>query len=525
MALKGKSKYLVGVDAGTTGVRCVIFDIHGNEIASSYHETPTQYPRPGWVEQRAEDVIALAYQSTREAIAKADIDPGDIAAISFTNMRSTFVPVDKDGNFLHPIFVWQDIRGAEMLPWMREKLAERGMTESDLYRITGFPLGVVWPSSKVYWFKKHYPELYDRTHKLIMPQELLVKAFGGEDYYGDLPDAGWWQIVNADTFEYEPELAEIFEVDLEKYPRNVDPGTVVGKVTPAVAEKTGLAVGTPVVVGCGDQQCGTVGVGVARPGMAYVCLGTAGLCIAYADKPVRHPAEKMHILGHCGTRHWEMEGHASAAASSFRWFRNTFCHLERTAAGLVGTDTYDLLTAEAAQSPVGARGIVYLPWLAGAACPYYDANARAAFIGMTFAHTKADMVRAAMEGICFEMRDMLEALGEAGFPEFTLYRVTGGAARSALWNQIQADIYGKPVETVKVSEATALGAAMCAAIGAGIYKDIHEAIEHMVHPDKRWEPIPRNVEIYNELFEIYRETYRALKEKVFPDISTYQNKY
>lgn len=143
---------------------------------------------------------------------------------------------------------------------------------------------------------------------------------------------------------------------------------------------------------------------------------------------------------------------------------------------------------------------------------------------MTFAHTKGDIVRAAMEGICYEMRDMLESLQAAGFPEFKEYRVTGGAARSALWNQIQADVYGKPVETVKVSEATALGAAMCAAVGAKIYKDVREAIEHMVKVDRRWEPIPKNVKIYNELFAIYRETYKALKEKVFPAIAEHQNK-
>jgi xylulokinase len=217
-----------------------------------------------------------------------------------------------------------------------------------------------------------------------------------------------------------------------------------------------------------------------------------------------------------------MEGHASAAASSFRWLRNTLGQLERTTAEVTGIDVYDLLTNEAAQSPPGSKGAIFLPWLAGAACPYYDSYARGSFVGLTFAHTKGDMVRAAMEGITFEMRDMLEALKEGGLPDFEYYRVTGGAARSSLWNQIQADIYGGSIETVKVSEATALGAAMLATLGVGIYKDIHEAIENMVHVDNRWEPIPENVKVYNEMFGIFRETYQALKDKVFPAISKHQ---
>ncbi len=518
-----KAKYIVGVDAGTMGARTVVFDLQGKEMGSAYYETPTRYPKPGWVEQSAEDVIQLAHKSTRDAIKKSGVDPKDIAAISFTNMRSTFVPVDKNGNFLSHIFIWQDLRGTEMLPWMRERLAAHNMTEMDLYKITGFPIGAVWPSSKVYWFKKHYPDLYEKTYKFITPQAMLIKAYGADtDYYDDDDDAGWWQIVNADTIEYVPKLAKIFEVDVEKYPKNYRPGTRVGEVSPEVADRTGLAIGTPIIIGSGDQQCGAIGVGNAKEGLASICLGTAGLCIGYSSKPIRHPEMKNHILGHPGTDHWQMEGHASAAASSFRWLRNTLGQLEKTAAEMTEIDVYELLTKQAEKSPPGAKGMVFLPWLAGAACPYYDSYARATFVGMTFNHTKGDLIRAAMEGITFEMRDMLEALKEGGLPNFNYYRVTGGAARSSLWNQIQADIYGGSVETVKVSEATALGAAMLATLGVGIYKDIHEAIENMVHVDNRWEPIPENVKVYNEMFGIFRDTYQALKDKVFPAISKHQ---
>lgn len=514
-------KYVMGIDMGTMGVRSLVFDLQGTEMASTYYETPTRYPRPGWMEQEGDDVVSLAYQTTRETLQKSGVKPEDIAAVSFTNMRSTFVPVDKDDNFLDHIYLWTDLRGTEMFPYMRQQLEKHGWSEMDLYNRTGFPIGAVWPSSKVLWYRKHKPELFEKTYKLAMPQEVLIRAYGGEDYYGTRDDAGWWQIVNADTFEYDPEVAGIFELDLEKFPPNFPAGTPIGKVTRTVAEKTGLAEGTLLVVGSGDQQCGAIGVGNAWDGMANVTLGTAGLAIAYSSKPVRHPKGANHVLGHPAGQ-WQMEGHASAAASSFRWFRDTFGHLEKASSSILNKDTYELLTEPAKDSPPGAKGAIYLPWLAGAACPYYDENARAAFVGMTFAHTKGDMVRAALEGICFEMRDMLEALQEADFPEFQEYRIGGGAARSDLWNQIQADVYGKPVQKTHVEEGTALGAAMCAAVGAGVYKDIHEAVENMVHLAGRWEPIPENVKVYDEMFRLYRETYQALKQEVFPGVCAIQ---
>ena len=192
-------------------------------MGSAYHETPTNYPRPGWVEQNAEDVINLAYQSTREAIKKSGIDPKDIAAVSFTNMRSTFVPIDKDGSSLAHFHLAGLPRGTEMFPWMREKLAANNMTEMDLYNLTGFPIGAVWPSSKVFWFKKHFPELYEKTYKFITPQAMLSKAYGADDYYDDDDDAGWWQILNADTFQYDPKLAKMFEVEIQKISKNYRP--------------------------------------------------------------------------------------------------------------------------------------------------------------------------------------------------------------------------------------------------------------------------------------------------------------
>lgn len=516
-------KYVVGIDAGTMGVRCVIFDLKGNEISSAYFETPTFYPKPGWVEQNAEDVIELAYKSVAAAVSKKGVDPSEIISISFTNQRTTWAPIDKDGNFLHNMFIWQDQRGAEIFPWAREQLAKHGMTEMDLYNRSGHPLGSVECGTKAFWFRLNEPELYEKTWKMVTPHAMLTHAFGADDWYDEEDDANWWLVTNCDTFLYDKELCDIFGMDIDKYPRNMKAGTPIGKVTQEVADKTGLIAGIPLFVGSGDQQCGAAGVGNSgTPGLGSVCLGTAGLCIGYSKTPVRDPNGKCHVLGHPAGG-YTMEGHASAAASSFRWLRNAISQFEMTAAEISDIDIYDIMTATASKASIGSKGTVFLPWLAGANCPNYNDEARGALVGMTLGTTKAEILRAAMEGICFEMKEMLGALKEAGFDEFKTLRVTGGAARSKLWNQMQADIYGCRVETADAPEATALGAAMIGAVGAGVFKDLHEAAEHMVHVKDIYEPIPENVELYDEVYKLFRSCYKGLAESGFSEIYKFQN--
>lgn len=518
-------KYVASIDAGTMGVRCAIFDIVGKQISSDYYETPTHYPKPGWVEQSAYDVVELAYKAVRGAIAKGHIDSDEIMSLSFTNQRTTFVPIDREGKFLTNMFLWQDQRGAEIIPWAREVLAAHGMTEQDLYNRCGHPLGSVQMGTKAFWFRKNMPEIYDKTYKMVTPHAILAHAFGADGWYEENSDNNWWLVTKCDTFEFDKELCDMFGMDINKYPESLAPGTPIGAVTEDVAKKTGLKKGTPLFVGSGDQQCGALGVGNSgAAGLGSVCLGTAGLCIGYSSVPVRDPNGKCHVLGHPAGG-YTMEGHASAAASSFRWLRNAIAQFEMTTAEISGMDVYDIMSATAKQAPIGSKGTIFLPWLAGAACPHYDDNARGGLIGMTLGTTKAELLRAAMEGICFEMREMLEALNAAGFKDFNTLRITGGAARSALWNDIQANIYGCTVETVEAPEATALGAAMIGAVGAGVFKDMNEAAKNMVHVKDRFEPNEAAMRQYDEVFDIWKSCYYGLAKEAYPKIYAYQNKF
>lgn len=520
-------KYIVAVDIGTTGTKAVVFDIKGNIMGMGYFDTPTYFPRPGFVEQDTAEVVELLYTSTKFAVQNSGVDPKDIIGVSFTHMCCSFVPVDREGNYLSRSILWNDFRGEEMFPYMRQKLAENGIGEIEDYNFTGYPFGPLATTPKFLWIKKNMPEVYAKTYKFIGLEAVMISAFTGntEEYWDDKPGLTYTKLSNNDIFELDPRRAEIYDIDINKYPGRKDPGEFVGTVTKNVSDLTGLLEGTPVYCGAGDQRCAAVGAGVARDGMISGVLGTAGVIHAYSSKPVRHPDGKISIMGHAGTGHWQVEGSSNSGASSQRWYKDVFCQTEQAFADMTDQSVYKLIGEMAEKSPVGSNGVMYTPWLDGCDCPRFDGNGRATFTGLYFSHNKNDIARSIFEGVCYEMKSMIdEADRTLGFVTETL-RTVGGGAKSRLWNQIQADVYNKKIETIKCEETTALGAAMFAAIGAGVYKDIHEAIDNMVQVDYYLEPISENVERYAKLYEIYTHIYEDLSKRVFPAIKRYQDQY
>ncbi len=432
--------------------------------------------------------------------------------------------IRKEGNFLYPIILWNDTRGADMFDFVRQKWAENGITEQEDYEFTGYPLGPLCTMPKVLWLKENEPAIYAKTYKFIGLQALMISAYSGSPaYFDDKPGIIYSKLCNGSTFEWDPKRFEMYGLDPDKYPERVDPGKYVGSVPESVAKLTGLAVGTPLYAGSGDQRCAPVGAGVAEDGLASVILGTGGVVHAYSSTPIRHPEGKISIMGHAGTGHWQVEGSCSSAASSFRWYRDVFCQAEVATAKVTGMNIYDLLTKEAANSPVGANGVMFTARLSGADCPRYDVNARATFTGLAFSHTKADIARAVLEGVCYEMKSMIDVAEKALGHRITCARAMGGGANSPLWLQIQADVYNMRLETVKCAETTSLAAAMFAGVGAGLFKDIHEAIDRMVEVTGHIDPIPENVAVYEKLYKMYCLTYNEMAKKVFPAFKQFQD--
>lgn len=496
-------KYLAGIDVGTTGARCVIFDIEGNIVDGEYREYGATYPKPGWVEQDVMELVAQTMAACKAAVAKSGVNPKDIASVGFSTQRSVTTPIDQAGKPVRPMIGWQDARTGAEVAEMTQLIAPQ-----KYYNTSGMPMGTTWIITKVLWMRKNEPETFAKIYKVVQNQDVVLKAFGADDFYTDVSDMAFYGVWDMPRVEWSKELCDLFKVSPDLFGKPTRPGTQVGTIGPDIAEKTGFAVGTPFCVGAGDQNCGVVGMGSIKSGMATVTLGTAGLAIATLDKPIDGIGGLM-ITNHAVPGLWEAEGLTNAAASSYRWFRDTVGTLEKELEAKNGRSAYEYLNDLAAASPVGSRGLLYLPYLGTAATPRWNANARASFIGLSFAHTRGDMARAVLEGTVLEIRDIIESWLQANV-KIDLLRLGGGATKSPLWNQIQADVYGRPVQTMKVGESTALGAALLGGVGAGIFKSIAEGVEAMVHVTGELEPNMENHKLYEDMYQAYVAAYEGL---------------
>jgi xylulokinase len=390
------------------------------------------------------------------------------------------------------------------------------------------PPSVVWTAPHINWVRDHEPEVYERTAKILTTQEWFLRELGAKDgWFQDYSNASLYGLMNIRTFEYDEPLLAKMGIDKSLLPEIVPSGLQVGVVDAAAAARTGLAEGTPIVTGGGDQQCAAIGAGVISAGLAEVTLGTAGVSIAHQDEPRFDPAFKINCSASAlpGEKKWISEGLQAAAASSYRWFRDAIGYLGKFVESQTGESAFEVLNRMAAKVPAGSKGLLYLPYLAGSVAPNFDAEAKGCFLGLTFAHGTGEMSRSVMEGVSMETRDILEAFAKMGTPLEEI-RMSGGATKSPLWCQIQTDIYGRPTVALEEGECAVLGAAIIGAVGAGVFSSTHEAVDSMVRVAATFEPDERAHARYTEQFGIFKDAYRSLAEGgVFQEIAAFQSKH
>jgi xylulokinase len=496
-------RYLAGIDVGTTGARCMVFDLEGCCVASHYCDYGADYPRPGWVEQDPALLIEKTMEACRAALGRSGIDPREIASIGFSAQRSVTCAVDRCGEPVRPMFSWQDARTTAEVEDLR-----RLVDAEDYYAQSGLPLGTTWIVTKLLWMRKHEPALYERTARFVQNQDLVLRAFGAEEFHTDLCCMAFYGLWDIRRSDWNRPLLEKLGLSPENFGRPTPPGTQVGTLSSAAAARSGFAAGTPICVGAGDQNCSVVGMGAIHPGMATVTLGTAGLAILSTAQPAAGFGGMM-ITNHAAPGMWEIEGLSNAAAAAFRWFRDAVGTHEKHLESSGGPDAYGQLDALAATAPPGSKGLIFLPYLATAATPRWNPHARAAFLGLSFAHGRAELVRAVLEGVVLEVRDIVEQWFRAGL-DLKVLRIGGGATRSALWNQIQADVYGRPVQTLQRSESTGLGAALLGGMGIGAFASIEEGVQAMVHVQSQIDPDPVRHRCYEEIYQAYVTAYEGL---------------
>jgi xylulokinase len=518
-----EATYLAGIDIGTTGAKTAVFDLRGNAIASGYREYACIYPKANWVDQDAVLLVNSAMESAREAVhsaSKSGVDPKRIAGIGVSAQRSCTIFVDGAGKPVRHMISWQDNRTSEELADIKSKVSP-----GEYYRATGTPLGTTWILTKILWLRKNEPEAWKKVRKVIQLHDFALKALGTDEYFEDIPDSAFFGFWDIDAFAWNERLMGLFDIRKDMLPRPLPSGTKVGTLSRTAAEKTGFAPGTPLCVGAGDQNSAVVGAGIVESGYLSVSMGTGGIAITYLDRPFRDPNGMSMVTNHAIHGKWQLEGLQNGAAGVFRWFRDEIATSEKRSAKELGKDPYEIINELIEKTPAGSRGLVFLPYLAASAAPRWNPHARGTFTGLTFAHDRGCLARAFIEGITMEMKDILNAMVSSGI-EIGKVRIMGGATKSALWNQIQSDMYGRPVETLKVTDAALLGAAIFAGVGAGLFGDIREAVSKMVAVDKAYEPKRENASLYDELYGIYCGVYEGLeKNKVFERLAKVQERY
>ena len=513
-------RFLAGIDVGTTGAKTGIFDLNGKLISSGYVEYMCSYPKPNWVEQDATHLAKSALESAREAISKSDIDSKNIASVSLSTQRTCSIFIDRDGNPLRPMISWRDNRTTKEVEEINSKISPK-----EYYAITGLPSNTTWILSKILWIQKNEPKKWEKVYKVIQLQDYILRELGADDYFVDISDAGLFGIWDTDNFKWSEKLLNLFYIDRDILPTPKPSGEIVGKISVSTAKKTGFSVSTPICVGAGDQNSAVVGAGIIYDGYLSVSLGTGGIAIAYLDDKFRDPNEKTIVTNHAIYGKWQLEGYQAGAAGVFRWFRDEIASLEKVKAEESGKDVYRILDEMIEKTPVGAKGLVFLPYLASATAPRWNSNARGTLVGLTFAHDKSCLARAFIEGITLELKDIVRSMLDS-LIDIKNIHIMGGPTKSGLWNQIQSDMYGRTVKTLKVTDAAVLGAAILGGVGVGIFTDIRDGVSKMVKVDREYNPIKKNVEIYNELYDIYCRIYDGLESRdVYKSIAKIQEKY
>ena len=494
----------LGIDAGTTAMKAALFDRTGRLLGLGYHEYSLDTPAPSRVELEPELYWQACCHAVRQAVEQSGLEPTEIAALSISCQGETLIPVDQSGRPTRSAIVWLDNRAMQ-----EAKIIDSHFELEELYHTTGQPEVIAtWPACKILWIKRNEPDVFGRTAKFLLLEDYLLHRITGQfvtelslqasSIMVDIQSGVWWD-----------PMLEFIGVTPDALGRLVGPGQPIGTISEAGREALGLSDRTVVVSGALDQAMGAVGAGNVNPGVATEMTGGALAIVLTLDRPLFDPQHRVPCHYHARDNTYCLLPWAQTAGMALRWFRDQFYGFETQVANESGLDAYDLMTRAAARVPAGSDGLVVLPHLEGAACPEFNAAAKAVFYGLTLRHTRPHFVRAIMESIAYMLKKNLSSVEQLGI-SVTDVRSIGGGARSDLWLQLKADVLQKPVHTTEVEEVSALGAAIVAAVGAGFFPSLESATSQMVRPRHTIQPNPSLCEVYSRGYADYLELYERL---------------
>jgi len=493
-------KYLLAHDLGTSGNKATLFTVEGALVKSIVYSYETYYFNGNWAEQDAEDWWKAVCFTSNEIV--KGIDKDDIIAVSFSGQMMGCLCVDRDGKPIRRSIIWADQRAVKEMNDIKERISDERY-----YHITGHRISSSYTLQKLMWVKKNEPQVYADTYKVLNSKDYIIFKLTGR-FVTDYSDGTGTNMVDLNNLKWSDEIIGKMGIDGDKFPELKESTYVVGNITEQASKETGLSQKTLVVCGGGDGVCAAVGAGCIKEGVAYNVVGSSAWISITTEKPIYDDEMRTFNWAHIVPGLVAPCGSMQAAGVSYSWLKNVICTSEVLGAEKLGVSPYKLIDEEIEKSPVGAKGLLFLPYLLGERSPRWNPNARGAFIGLKAEHKREDISRSVLEGVTLNLNVILDVFKRnCDIKEIV---VIGGGAKGKVWRQIMADIYGvKILKPNLLEEATSMGAAVTGGVGAGVFKNF-DVINKFIKIEDEQYPIDENSQKYEMMKQIFEDCYNSL---------------
>ena len=506
--------YLIGLDLGTSSCKAMLFDSTGNPVASASAGYPTHILNRLMLEQAPEDWWKAACGCLNRLLKSTGVAPPEVLAIGCAGQFPDLILTNKGGDVLRPAIIYSDMRGEQQTKEMFQRLGLRHVTAVTGLPATYFP-GL--PASKILWIRQNESEIENRVSRMFGAKDFLNFRLTGNCAI-DYVEAWWTGLVKALDYTWWDEILQELQIPREWLGKISKPAEIIGEVSEAASIETGLAPGTAVVCGSVDGMCDVVGAGIVEPGITMDSCGTTEIIATSSTKKLSPSiGNSIFCWPHLESETWVVYTSTATAGASLRWFSDQFAASETAQAAKEGVSVYDILDREAESVEAGSGGLLFWPYLAGEYSPFFDLNARGAFLGINLDKRREHFIRAILEGVAFSLNHVIETFSELGL-ETRRIRTAGGGSKSMVWNQIKADVTRRTVELTKVSELGCLGAAILAGIGVGTFSSLKEASRSIVSVTQEVASNPKNHRTYSELFGVYKENFSKFRDIAVPSV-------
>jgi xylulokinase len=497
-------EYLLGIDIGTSGTKTVLFDTMGNAVFSKMVEYSIYQPHNGWAEQDPIDWWNACVEGIRHVTGKIGTDSGQIRGIGLSGQMHGLVMLDRDGNLLRRSIIWCDQRTVKECSQINDAIGTRRVIE-----ITANPPMAGFTAAKILWVQNNEPDLYAKCAHIMLPKDYIRYKLTGE-FATEVSDAAGMQLMDIAKRCWSDEVLTRLHIDRNLLCPMYESPDVTGSVHRSAADATGLAEGTIVVGGAGDNPAAAVGTGVVKAGRAFTTIGSSAVIYAVSDTVSIDLKGRIHTLCASVPGKWTVMSCTQGAGLSLKWLRDTCCAPEVAEAENQGVNPYANMDRLAEGAGIGAGGLLYLPYLMGERSPHPDPDCRGVFFGLSAIHNRANLIRAVLEGVAYSQRECVDVFREMAV-QIDDMMVCGGGGHSKIWRQMLADLYGCPVSTLHTDEGPALGVALLAGVGAGIYASVDQACDAVIHKGSVQQPDMDRHRAYEPYFQLYRKIYTDLK--------------